>query len=186
MAEAGPPPDRAALHAAALAHLSRYAATRAGLERVLFRRIARWARQAEGEPDVVAAARATAREVVERLVAAGAVDDASFAAARARRLARTGSSRARIAANLARHGVTGAALAAALPADELLAALALVRRRRLGPYRAETDRADPETARRELAALARAGFPHAIARAALAMPRAEAEERLAAARHATG
>jgi regulatory protein len=37
------PPDHAMLHEAALRHLSRYAATAAGLTRVLDRRIARWA-----------------------------------------------------------------------------------------------------------------------------------------------
>jgi regulatory protein len=121
--------------------------------------------------------------VVERLVAAGAVDDAAFAAARAKRLARAGGSRQRIAAHLARYGITGAALAAALPADpaaELLAALALARRRRIGPFRA-TSSAEPDVTRRELAILARAGFPHRVAREALFMPRTEAEERLAAA-----
>jgi regulatory protein len=192
MAGSGKPPDPAALHEAALNHLARYAATRAGLERVLLRRIARWARGAEGEREAIAAAAAAARgavkDVVAQLVAAGAVNDAAFAASRARRLARAGSSRLRIAAHLARHGVTGAAAAAALPSDpdaELLAALALARRRRIGPFRTAPP-ADPEAARRELAALARAGFPQAVARAALALSRADAEERLAAARQATG
>ncbi len=186
MGGSGKPPDAAALHEAALSHLARYAATRAGLERVLLRRIARWARQADGEREATAAsvavAKAAAKDVVARLVAAGAVNDAAFAAARARRLARAGSSRQRIAAHLARHGVTGSAVAAALPADpeaELLAALALARRRRIGPFRMARS-VDPDAARRELAALARAGFPHGVARAALAMPRADAEERLAA------
>lgn len=177
---------RASLHEAALAHLSRYATTRAGLERVLKRRIGRWARVAEGEPEAIAAAVAEARSavlaVVERLAAAGAVDDAAFAAARARRLARGGTSRRGIAAHLLRHGVSGAALDAALPSDpaaELLAALALARRRRIGPFRA-APLADADARRHELAVLARAGFAQAVARQALAMPRAEAEERLAA------
>ena len=39
-----PPPDDAALHDAALAHLARYATTEANLRRVLGRRIDRWAR----------------------------------------------------------------------------------------------------------------------------------------------
>jgi regulatory protein len=184
MAGSGNPPDSAALHEAALNHLARYAATRTGLERVLFRRIARWARQAEGEREAtaaaVAAAKAAAKQVVERLVAAGAVNDAAFAVARARRLARAGSSRQRIAAHLARHGIAGAAAAAAL-----LAALVLARRRRIGPFRT-APLADSDAARRELATLARAGFPHGVARAVLAMPHAEAEERLAVARQGVG
>ncbi len=182
------PPDEAGLQEAALAHLARYAATRAGLERVLFRRIGRWARAAEGEREAIEAAAETARKaaraVVARLVAAGVVDDAAFAAARARRLARSGSSRLRIAAHLARHGISGAALAAALPTDpaaELLAALALARRRRIGPFRT-ISAAEQDALLRELALLARAGFPRAVAQAALAMPRAEAEALLAAAK----
>jgi regulatory protein len=190
MAGSGKLPDAAALYEAALSHLARYATTRAGLERVLLRRIARWARQAKGEPEAIAAAeteaRAAARAVVERLATAGAVNDAAFAAARARRLARAGNSRRGIAAHLLRHGVAGAELAEALPADpgaELLAALALARRRRIGPFR-PAPLADADARRRELAALARAGFPHAVAREALAMPRSEAEDRLAVARRA--
>jgi len=46
---AGPPPNAARLREAALAHLARFAATEAGLRRVLERRIARWARAAEAE-----------------------------------------------------------------------------------------------------------------------------------------
>ena len=43
------PPTEATLHEAALAHLSRYAASRAGLTRVLDRRCERWARAAGTE-----------------------------------------------------------------------------------------------------------------------------------------
>ncbi|HWA81134.1 MAG TPA: RecX family transcriptional regulator [Acetobacteraceae bacterium] len=191
MAGSAPPPDEAALHQAALSHLARYATTSTGLEKVLFRRIARWARQTNGERAAigaaVAAAQRAAKEVVRRLVAAGAVNDAAFAAARARRLARSGNSRQRIAAHLARHGITGDVLTAAMPADraaELLAALMLARRRRMGPFRAGPS-AKPDAARRELAAFARAGFPRVVADAVLSMSRAEAEEHIAAARLAT-
>jgi regulatory protein len=177
-----PPPNEEALHEAALAYLARYAATRATLLRALTRRVDRWARGAEG-PDVpaqAAAARAAARTVVARLAAAGLVDDAAFAAARARRLRRTGRSRRAAAAHLAARGVDTETLAAALPEDveeELAAAVAFARRRRLGPFRG--GQSTPEIARRELAALARAGFPGAIARAVLALAPAEAEAMLA-------
>lgn len=180
-------PDKASLHEAALTYLARYPTTRARLERVLLRRIARWQRAATGEPEAIAAivahARTEAHTVVERLAAAGAVDDAAFAAARARRLARGGKSRRAIAAHLLARGIEEETLAATLPADpsaELLAALAFVKRRRFGPFRPVPP--DTETMERELAALGRAGFPARLARQALRMPRAEAEERLAAIR----
>lgn len=185
---AGPPaPTEATLHAAALAHLARYATTRAGLLRVLGNRIARWARAAgldEAErADAVAAARAAAEAVVARLAEAGALDDGAFAEARARRLARAGRSATAIAAHLAAKGAGGAApaaIGAALPDEEAVLAAALIaaRRRRLGPFGPPDP--PPEARRRALAALARAGFGRAVAEAALAMDAAEAEARIAA------
>ncbi len=178
------PPDRAALHEAALAHLGRFAATEAGLFRVLQRRVQRWerrAREANVEPDAIAAGGAAglalAREIVSRLAAAGAVDDAAFAAARARRLRREGHSRHAIAAHLAAHGIALDTAGATLPpdgADELAAALAFARRRRIGPFR--TCEADAARRLRELGALARAGFPRDVALRALAMDETDAEE----------
>ncbi len=186
---AGPAPTEAQLHEAALAHLARFSATEAGLLRVLERRIARWARaalQEENDAERIDAAsrsaQAAARAVAARLVAAGAVNDAAFAAARARRLARSGRSRRAIAAHLAQKGVDADTAQAVLPEDELTAALAFVRRRRLGPFRAADASADPDQYRRELAALARAGFAHDVAVRALSMARPEAEDRLFTAR----
>jgi regulatory protein len=178
-------PDEASLHAAALAYLARYAATRATLTRVLDRQVERWARAAG--PDAVelrGAARQAVRTVVDRLAAVGAVDDAAFAAARVRALARAGRSRAATGAYLAAHGVQAEMRRAALPEDaavELAAALAFLRRRRLGPFRAGPDGA--EVQRRELAALARAGFGREQATTALAMPREAAEAALARLQH---
>ncbi len=178
-----PPPDERTLHEAALRHLARYAATASGLTRVLDRRIARWAAAEAGaeraETEAAAAeARRAARQVVARLVAAGAVDDAGFAAARVRRLARGGRSHRAVAAHLAARGVDAETARAALAegaADELGAALVQARRRRIGPFRAAAaGPPDAEAHRRELAMLARAGFPREVAEQALAMPAEEA------------
>ncbi|CAH2600645.1 Regulatory protein RecX [Rhodovastum atsumiense] len=181
---ASPPPDEAALHEAALAHLARYATTRTGLTRVLDRRVDRWARTAA--PDVAEAARPALREtvraVVARLAAAGVVDDAAFAEARARSLARSGRSRRAIAAHLAARGVGSDMTEAALPDApdaELAAALACARRRRIGPFRPEGTVADPK---REFGVLARAGFSHDIAARALASDPETAEALVAALR----
>jgi regulatory protein len=181
----------AALHEAALAHLARYAASAATLARVLERRVARWAHREAPEPEAVAAARAAVRAVVARLVAAGAVDDAAFAAARARRMLRAGRSPRMAAAQLAARGVAAdtaaRAIAAAGPDDvagELAAAVAFLRRRRFGPFRIAPGSAEART--RELAALARAGFARAAARAALDMAPEAAEALLARLRQAGG
>lgn len=169
----GPPPDARALHDAALRYLARYSATQAGLLRVLGRRIDRWAHAAAAAPEPVAAAKAAAREVVARLVAAGAIDDAAFAAGRARSLARAGRSRRAISAHLAARGVP--AELARLPDDpaaELAAALAYVRRRRMGPFRQPPD---PGKRLPDLARMARAGFAQGVAEQALRLDADEAE-----------
>jgi regulatory protein len=183
-------PDAGRLRDAALLHLSRYAATRAGLIRVLHRRIDRWARRAEAEGTAietitatVIAARADAVEVAHRLTEAGAVDDAAFAASRLRRLQQTGRSRRAIAAHLAAKGVDAETAGAALEeseADEVVVALGHLRRRRAGPFAASPP--SPEARLKAMGALARAGFPRDVAEAALDMDPATAEDRLLAAR----
>jgi regulatory protein len=156
----------------------------------LERRIARWSRaaEAEGQPREaiaasVAALNAEIASVAKSLVAAGAVNDAAFAESRARRLARSGHSRRAIAAHLAAKGIETETAAAALPEGEeteLLAALAFCRRRRTGPFARVA--ADAPARMKALAALARGGFAQGIARRALAMDPAEAEEMLLAGR----
>lgn len=187
---AGKAPTAPRLREAALAHLARFAATEVALCRVLERRVDRWARaaEAEGQPrEAIAAAAATARaaaaEVAKALVTAGAVDDAAFAESRARRLARAGRSRRAIAAHLSAKGVAAETAAAAIPDGEeaeLAAALAYCRRRRIGPFARVAP--EPDARRKALAALARGGFAQGMARRALAMDPAEAEDRLLAAR----
>ncbi len=173
----GPAPTRARLQDAALAHLARFATTEAGLIRVLDRRIDRWARAAGAEgasdPDAIAGAqqagRQAAREVARALVQSGVVNDTAFAGARARSLTRAGRSRMAVSAHLAAKGVPQTVAQAALPdpESELAAALAYARRRRLGPFR--TSEANEDTRRKEMGALARAGFPQPVAQQALRM-----------------
>ncbi|MBR0674496.1 RecX family transcriptional regulator, partial [Neoroseomonas soli] len=122
-------------------------------------------------------------EVAAAMVQAGAVDDAAFAESRARRLARAGRSRRAIAAHLAAKGVDAETAAASIPEGEdaeLDAALAFCRRRRIGPFARGAE--DTEARRKALAAMARGGFAHGVARRALAMDPETAEDRLLAAR----
>jgi regulatory protein len=179
----GPAPAERDLHDAALNYLARYAATEAGLRRVLHRRIDRWARRASAlhEADAIAAQAAAAcalvATVVARLVAAGAVNDAAYAETRVRSLLRAGRSRRAAAAQLAAKGVDTETAQSVLPVDEaseLAAALVLARKRRIGPFRAG---GEPDIAgrRRELGVLARAGFPQDVARRALATDPEQAE-----------
>ena len=178
-----PVPTAETLSAAALRYLARFAATEAGLLRLLDRHIARWSAEQEDQEfatQQVQASRAAARDVVARLAASGAVSDSTFAEARARSLARAGRSRRAIVSHLAQRGVSQLLVAAVSPGDsssELAAALIHARRRRVGPFGAgETT---PEAARRTLASFARAGFSQDVARTALGLTRDEAETRIA-------
>ncbi len=179
----GPAPDAASLRQAALTYLTRYSATQAGLLRVLVRRIDRWARAAAAPSEAAAAAKGAARGVVAQLAAIGAVDDALFAAGRARSLHRAGRSRRAITAHLQAHGVP-AELATPPddPAAELAAAVLYASRRRMGPFRPMSETPDPAQRTRDLARLARAGFPASIAGRVLGLSPDEAETLLLEAR----
>jgi regulatory protein len=154
------------LENAALYHLERFSSSAANLRRVLMRRVERSARAHDTDRDEGAAA---VDDIVRRFVAAGILNDAAYAAARAGTLHRRGASARKIRGSLMQKGVAGDDIETALAAlrdeaedPEFAAAVRLARRRRLGPYRPEPDR----EARREkdLAALARAGFGYDIAR----------------------
>lgn len=176
-------PDTNSLHQAALSYLARYAATEAGLRRVLIRQVERWAR-AQSDPEAAAPVIASAREAVEavvaRLVEAGAVSDTAFAENRAKTLVRGGRSSRAVQTRLIAKGVAAdvAREAAASDADtELAAALVLARKRRIGPYRAQED-ADGSVRMKEMGLLARAGFSRAVAEQALDTAREDAEARI--------
>jgi regulatory protein len=160
------PPD---LYESAMRHLSRYAATQAGMARVLARKLERWAAAQEDPESAAQATRALRHEipgVIARLVALGAINDAAFAESRARRLTRTGKSARATAAHLAAKGVR-----TSVPTDEareLAAACAYLRRRRAGPF-GDTPH------EKILAAMARGGFSQNIAHRALRLERDEAE-----------
>ncbi len=113
--------------------------------------------------------RATVEALIEKLQSAGFLDDTRFAEGSARALARRGRSIAAIRATLARKGVAkdvAEAALADLSADQpdlnFTAAVAYARRRRLGPFRAAEERRERRT--RDLAAMARAGYPLTLAR----------------------
>jgi regulatory protein len=156
----------------ALRHLERYASSAENLRNVLERRVRR---RVGSDDDAVRAAGALIDALVLRFRTTGLLDDAAYAAGRARSGVARGRSLRRIAAGLAAKGIGAADAAAALAAlndgaadPELAAACAFARRRRLGPYRRDPGAAADR--RRELAAFALAGFERAIAEAVLACP----------------
>src|SRR5436853_768320 len=130
----------------ALGYLERFASSAENLRRVLVRR----ARRRLG-PDLQVS-EDTQRDiaaVVTRYCAAGLIDDAAYAAGRARARLRRGQSPRTIRAALAAKGIGAEDAAAAIgalaetaPDPQLAAACAFARRRRLGPYRREGGSAD--------------------------------------------
>lgn len=176
------PVTAASLENAAVSYLSRFASSSGNLRRVLMRKVARGAPNAEDGRAVAGAQMVEA--LIARYLEKGLLNDRAYAAQAASSLARRGASRYSIAGKLAQKGVEGelvsqtiAALDEEGEATELAAACALVRRRRLGPYRAPEKRADFRD--KDLASLARAGFRLDLARRVLRAKDVEALERLA-------
>ena len=155
-------PDR--LEKAAYHYVERYATSSENLRRVLMRRVDRSAHFHETDRNTGAV---WVDEIVNKLVAAGVLDDENYAKMRAESLVRRGYGPKRIANALRAKGVPDDIAKAALAhleqivADpEMTAAIAFARRRRIGPFRGE-DRT--ENRQRELAALARAGISYDVA-----------------------
>lgn len=154
----------------ALDYLAKFAAPSAKLKAVLKRRIERSARAHDDDP---APLLAEMERLLAALAAKGILNDGAFAEMKTRSLARRGGSRRKIEASLVASGVSRSDSAAALarlreedPEAEFAAALAFAKRRRLGAFRARRDDS-PERRRKDLGAMARAGFAMDVARRAL-------------------
>ena len=149
--------ERAALH-----HLERYATSSENLRRVLTRKVWKAARLAEeGSAVDEEEAAAWIEAVVEKLQRAGALNDRAYAEGRVVSLRRQGESARGIAMKLGAKGVPREAVEAALELDEpenddVAAAVAYARRRRLGPWRKPDEREERHD--RDMAALARKGY----------------------------
>lgn len=163
----------AELHEAALGYLSRRPATVAMMTRVLQQKVLKKKLDLDDAGDII-------RAVVARLVAAGLVNDTTFAETRSRRLSREGRSSRAIAAHLAQKGVRSDVARSVIDRNgDLDAALVLTKKRRIGAFRRE-ELADNVAKQKELGVLARAGFDRSTAERALRFDRDEAEERLGA------
>lgn len=147
-----PPLDPDALDRLALRYVGRYATTRAKLADYLRRKVVErgWA---DGEPPIAA--------IVARMADAGYVDDAAFAESRSAALGRRGYGARRIGAALAAAGVDRE-IVSGVAHDPFDAAERFARRKRIGPFAAEST--DAAAQRRALAAMLRAGHGFALAR----------------------
>ncbi|MGB0682610.1 MAG: regulatory protein RecX [Magnetovibrionaceae bacterium] len=155
------------LKKAALHYLEQRATSVENLRRVLLRKVERSAQVHDIDRDEAVR---WVDEVLERLTGLGLLDDQAFAEARALSLNRRGKGRQYIRARLGQQGLSEDEVSGALdnleeevPNADFQAAVALARRRGLGPWRL-----DPETRSlrrdRDMAALARAGFDYSVIR----------------------
>ena len=173
---------QASLERAALAYLERFAASTESLRRILHRKIERSARAHDIDRTEAAG---WVEALIERYVRSGLLDDRAYAEARTASLRRQGRSVRAIANRLTQKGVGRETIEEALAPtrteqDELDAAAKLARRRRIGPFRPETERR--ENRERDLATLGRAGFAFEIARKVICAESSEALDALLAER----
>lgn len=144
-------------------HLERHGTTRAHLRRLLAGRIERSVAAWGGDREALLAELDAA---LDRAAAAGVLDDAAWAASRARAWSRRGVAPAVALGRLAARGVAAtvaeAAVGGAAEDPEWTAILAYAKRRRLGRFGDPATRADRRE--RDLARLGRAGFSWALAR----------------------
>ena len=166
------PLDSARLNELALAYVARFATSAAKVEDYLRRKLRE--RGWEGEED------APIKALVGRLVEAGYVDDTAFARAKSGSLLRRGYGQRRIGQALGAAGIAAEVRedVRAGQGAQRLAALALARKRRFGPFgeKAE-DRAQRE---KQLSAMLRAGHPLDSARELVNAPSVAAAEQWAA------
>ena len=168
----------ARLERVALRYLDRFDSSVSNLRRVLRAEVRRTSQT--HETDAQEADRWIS-ELLERFQSSRLLDDARYAAALVRGLRARGASRRAIAHKLRARGVSGTAIDAALSEGErdsrnpeLEAAVALVRRRKLGPHRESAERLARK--QKDLGVLARAGFSLETARRALTPPTDEDDE----------
>jgi regulatory protein len=153
-----PPLSEDQLRELALRYAGRYATSRAKLASYLSRKLRERGWGGEGNPPIEA--------LVERFAELGYVDDAAYAAAKARTLAARGYGERRLGEALYAAGIgedDAAEARSIADASKLEAALTFARRRRFGPY-AQDKVTDPAKRQKQTAAMLRAGHPFGLVR----------------------
>lgn len=169
--------DRQGIEAKALAYLEKSDASASRLRRVLEDFVKRRALALGVEPEPYLA---MISQIVTRYQENGLIDDRRFGTAMATHLSERGISRQVIRMKLQGRGLAGELASEVTQAlgtqghSELEAARTLVKKRRLGNYRPESERR--AKFQRDLGVLARAGFDFETAKRALAVEGAKADE----------
>lgn len=145
------PIDAARLDELALGYAARFAVSAAKLADYLRRKLRERGWAGDDDPPIAA--------IVERFVAAGYVDDAAYARAKTGSMLRRGLGARRVRQALDAAGIGEADRGEAAPGEQATrhAALALARKRRLGPFGPPP--VDRKAREKQIAAMLRAGHP---------------------------
>jgi regulatory protein len=177
------PLSPARLEELALAYVARFATSAGKLETFLSRKLRE--RGWEGEEDGAGQGKAAIGALIARFVTLGYVDDAGFARMRSGSLLRRGFGARRIAQDLNAAGIDEHIRADVAPDEGAArrAALALARKKGLGPYTrglGAEEGLDPALREKQVASLLRAGHAMSVTRALIALRDPEEAERWAA------
>lgn len=167
------------LHNAGLYYLQRFAASSGHFRTIMMRKIDRSCRHhtEQNREDCIR----LLEELIVKFIGLGLLNDESYSRGMVNSLRRRGLSSRAIQAKLAAKNLPAAQIEQALAEhdedrprteSDLIAAIRFARRKKLGPW---SNKNLPE---KELATLARAGFPYDIAQRVLQMDRETAEDRL--------
>ncbi len=153
------------LRAGALFHLERYASSSENLRQVLMRRVYKSAKLHNTDP---AEGAAFVDDIIRKFQELNILNDATYARMKVESLRKRGNSTKAIRLKLSTKGVAIDAINDALDTleeetgdQEIHAAFAYVKRRRLGPYRTKNR---DELKEKDMAALGRQGFSYHLAR----------------------
>ena len=169
------------LHNAGLYYLQRYAASSSHFRQVMLRKVKKsCAHHPEQDYDTCAA---MVEDIIEKFVETGLINDDLYTRGVVNTLRRQGKSTRAVHAKLRSKGVPADLIDSHLreysqehhddaAQAELHAALILARRKKLGPFRKNND----SDRKKELAALARAGYPYDIAKKVIDYTQEDAED----------
>ena len=156
------------LENAGLYYLERYSSTAANFRKVMRRKITRSARHHENTPEQIEEFHAILEHIIERYQSSGLINDESYAFSKVRSLRAKGHSRRMIQYKLMQKGLTTDQIDQAMQKYrhdteenaaeiERRAAEKYARKKRFGPFRMPPD---PERYKKDMAAMARAGFSY--------------------------
>ncbi len=173
--------DPESLSRAAYWYLERFATSAENLRRVLMRRVEKAARAHATDRADRDDGAAVVDAIIRRLRGDGLLDDAAYAQARARVLRTAGKPARAIKWTLAGKGVGAETIDRAIAAvdaenagdgedADFRAAVRFAKRRRLGPYRDPGSVGKEARQKKDMAALARAGFSYGVAERVVKAP----------------